>query len=435
MEIAVVGLGYVGLTSAVCLAQAGHAIWGVDQDETKVKWISAGISPIEEPDIEQLLKHAVRANRLQALTEISEAVARTDLALICVGTPTDEDGFTDLRSLKRVIRGIAEALQKLPYPYTIVVRSTIPPGTMTRVVLPSLMRDYGSGCQLKVCFNPEFLREGSAVQDFYNPPFTIIGVEDVDGPDSEDLVNTLRSLYKGVTAPVVTMQYVEAELLKLVCNAFHGLKVAFANEIGVLATKIGADTHRLMKAFVLDTKLNISPAYLSPGFAFGGSCLPKDIRALVRLAVTNGCNLPIFEAILPSNDAHLSRGVERILAHNAGIVGLAGAAFKSGTGDLRESPYIRLARRLIDAGCTVLIYEPEIDLDRLIGANLLYLQELLPNYRSIFVSWTALQETAELIVETRKGVISARDKTKVNVPIVRLYQLVMENHAQCASAL
>jgi GDP-mannose 6-dehydrogenase len=406
MRIAVFGLGYVGSVTSVCLALNGHEVWGVDEHAVKVDWISKGIPPINEPDFADRLRTVVETGRLSATTNAILAVRKTELALICVGTPTKETGATSLEAVENVIRTISAALLAEPHPYLIAVRSTVPPGTMRNVVLPILQAGAGGklGPDLRVCFNPEFLREGTAIQDFFAPPFTVIGVEG-DEADNDAVVARIEEAYALPSVPTVRLDFKEAELVKVISNAFHALKIGFANELGSLAAKTGADPVRLMDAFCLDAKLNISSKYLRPGFAFGGSCLPKDVRGLIHVAHSYGLSLPLIEAILPSNRQHLNRALAAVQARGGRVVGLVGVVFKADTDDVRESPAIFLARALLDAGKEVLIYEPEIQVSRLLGANLAFLEEHLPEFRECFVDWTMLENRAELLVISREGVV------------------------------
>jgi GDP-mannose 6-dehydrogenase len=315
-----------------------------------------------------------------------------------------------------VIRTIDDMLLAAPHPYTVVVRSTIPPGTMERFVLPILRSGARQvlGPALKVCCNPEFLREGSAINDFFNPPYIVIGLAET-GAESDAIVEEVETAYGLATAaPTVRLGFREAELLKVICNAFHALKIAFANEVGAVAARVGANPIALMDAFVLDTKLNISPVYLRPGFAFGGSCLPKDIRGLLHVGHTADLRMPLCESILPSNDEHLQRALSAVMAQPGRVVGLAGVVFKPHTDDVRESPAIWLARRIIDAGRTLLIYEPEINVGRLIGANLAFIEENLPEYRQCLVGWEALAGQADVIAVAHG---------QLTQPVVALYRL------------
>ncbi len=416
MKIAVFGLGYVGSVTSVCLTAAGHEVWGVDEHQVKVDWINQGIPPIREPEFADRLKDALAAGRLRATSDARLAILNTDVALICVGTPTSATGATSLSALQSVIGGIAKVLKAEPHPYLVAVRSTIPPGIMASEVVPVLSSIPGA----RVCFNPEFLREGTAIPDFFAPPFTVLGIEAEDSV-AASIVSDMEKVYSLKGVPTVRLNYKEAELVKVISNAYHALKINFANEVGSLASRVGADPLRLMEAFCLDTKLNISAKYLRPGFAFGGSCLPKDVRGLIHVAHERGLSLPVIEAILPSNQAHLDRARALIEAHPARVFGIAGIVFKADTDDVRESPAVALARALIDQGKEVLIYEPEIELSRLVGANLGFLEQHLPEYRKCIVDWETFRTRAEVIAFSRSGIV--RDESALTQPKVRLYSL------------
>jgi GDP-mannose 6-dehydrogenase len=407
MKIAVFGLGYVGSVTSVCLALNGHEVWGVDVDAIKVDWISKGIPPLKEPAFAERLRTVLDAGRLKVTMDARLAIRQTEAALICVGTPTSNTGETYLGAVEHAIMGLNEALLAEPHPYLIAVRSTIPPGTMQQLILPLLQAGAGRsmGDDLGVCFNPEFLREGTAIDDFFAPPFTVVGIEG-ETAVADAIVSQVEKIYALPNVPTVRLNFKEAELVKVISNAFHAMKIDFANEVGSLAVRLGADPERLMDAFCLDTKLNISPKYLRPGFAFGGSCLPKDVRGLTHVAHKLGLSLPLIEAILPSNQEHLKRALSAVQSHPGRVVGLAGLVFKADTDDVRESPAVLLARALLDAGKDVLIYEPEIQLDRLVGANLAHLEERLPEFRKRFVDWPTLAAQADVVVVSRSMVVS-----------------------------
>ncbi|MCI0441412.1 MAG: nucleotide sugar dehydrogenase, partial [Chloroflexi bacterium] len=330
MKISVFGLGWVGAVTAVCLADNGHEVWGVDNDPKKVEWIRSGIAPVREPGLGEKLARVLEAGALNVTLNAYEAVAATDIAMVCVGTPTRAGGGTDLSYIESVIESIGGALREIGNPITVVVRSTVPIGTTQNVILPRLEEVSGMkvGRGLQLLTNPEFLREGTALKDFQSPPFNVVGRPQ---EACEDGVESMQKLYEAINAPFIALNFQEAELLKLACNGFHALKVAFANEIGTLAGRLDADPVRVMEAFALDTKLNVSRAYLRPGFAFGGSCLPKDVRAINHVASTLDIELPLCESILPSNERHLDRIAGPIIASYANRIGVVGLVFKSGT--------------------------------------------------------------------------------------------------------
>jgi len=365
MRLSVFGLGYVGCVSAGCFARAGHDVLGVDVNQTKVNFVNAGKSPIVEAAIGELIEDVVARGKLRATNQAKEAVANSEVSLICVGTPGNSDGSIDLRHVKRVCEEIGRALKDKRERHTIVVRSTVLPGTLETVVVPTLelysARKEGRG--FGVCVNPEFLREGTSVQDFYSPPFTLIGAED------EAVAAVVRQLYAQIDAPVFEVSIKSAEMIKYACNSFHALKISFSNEIGNLCKRLGIDSHQVMDTLSRDTKLNLSPCYLNPGFAFGGSCLPKDLRALTYQARQMDVELPVLSAVLTSNRLQIDRAVEMVLKTGKRRIGLLGLSFKAGTDDLRESPAVTLAEILISHGHEITIYDPNVTLTGLVGAN------------------------------------------------------------------
>jgi len=399
MRIGVFGLGYVGTVSAACLAKAGHDVVGIDLDLDKVRLVNAGQSPIVEPGLPALLGEVVAAARLRATTSVEEAIERSDLALICVGTPGQGSGQQDLRALSRVIEEIAAAIGACGKPYTVVLRSTVLPGTTERVLKPVLSAAaQRTGSPVYLAVNPEFMREGSSLRDFFEPPFTLVGTDD-EAADA-----TLRALYASVTAPFVRAGIRSAEMVKFVCNAFHALKVCFANEIGDLCGAFGADAREVTDVFLMDRKLNISEAYLRPGFAFGGSCLPKDVRALVSAATMADMPAPVLAAIMPSNDGQIRRGMEMVLQTRKRKVGVIGLSFKPGTDDLRESPMVRLIEGLIGKGCDVRILDGNVSLARLKGANRRYIEEEIPHIASLLCDDVkGLLDHAEVLVVGNAG--------------------------------
>jgi GDP-mannose 6-dehydrogenase len=395
MRVSVFGLGYVGTVTAACLAKAGHHVVGIDVDPEKVSLVNAGQSPIVEPGLASLLAEVVGAQRLRATMSAEEAVEISDIALICVGTPGQGVGQQDLRALRRVAEEIGAAIGKCAKPYTVVLRSTVLPGTTERVLLPALRATAAqlAGPQIRLAVNPEFMREGSSLRDFFAPPFTLVGTDDTSAADP------LRSLYASVEAPFVRASVRTAEMIKYVCNAFHALKVCFANEIGDLCAAFGADAREVTDLFLMDRKLNISEAYLRPGFAFGGSCLPKDVRALVSAASAADVVVPLLAAIMPSNDGQIRHGIEAVLATRKRRVGVIGLSFKTGTDDLRESPLVRLIEGLIGKGCDVRILDSSVSLARLKGANRRYIEEEIPHIASLLCeSVDRLLQHAEVLV-------------------------------------
>lgn len=389
MRVSIFGLGYVGAVSAACLAKEGHTVIGVDVDPYKLDLIRQGKAPIVEANLEPYLKQAVESGRLTVTDDASEAVHNSEISLLCVGTPSRENG--DLRTdyLERVAREIGEALITKHDYHIVVIRSTILPGTAEEVVLPVL--EDASGKRVNEHFglavNPEFLREGTAIADFYDPPFTVVGA--LRSEDAE----TVAALYESVKAQLFLVSIRTAETIKYACNAFHALKITFANELGMLCKVEGVDSHEVMRVFCADTKLNISPKYLIPGFAFGGSCLPKDLRALTYRARANDLELPMLEAILPSNRHQIAEVVKHLVRLRKRKVGLFGLSFKPGTDDLRESPLVELAEQLIGKGYRLLIHDPNVSYAALYGSNKAFIEREIPHIREI------LREDAREVIQ------------------------------------
>ncbi len=426
--ISIFGLGYVGCVSAACLAADGHRVLGVDTNAEKVALINQGLSPIVEPNLDTLIASERGAGRLSATGDARAALAGTGITFVCIQTPSAPNGSLDLRFVLRVAEEIGEALRVKDAFHVVVFRSTMLPTTMEKLILPILARTSGKeiGKDYGVAYHPEFLREGSAIADYRNPPKTVIGASDAR---SGDLV---ASLYAGMKAPMVRCGLRTAELVKYADNAFHALKVAFGNEIGALCRSTGVNSHELMDIFCLDTKLNLSATYLKPGYAFGGSCLPKDLRALAYLARTMDVQVPILDATLASNAAHKQRALDLVTAHGKRPVGLVGLSFKDGTDDLRESPTVELVEQLIGKGYPVSIYDPDVSLTRLMGANKAYIDRELPHIASLLVSdFSALLARSEVIVVTKrsKGYAEALEQVRPDQKIVDLVRLYSEGRA------
>jgi GDP-mannose 6-dehydrogenase len=379
LKISIFGLGYVGCVTAACLAEVGHEVWGVDINPAKVAMLNAGKSPIVEGSVEEMIAGARRQGALQATGDPSDAVRHTQLSLVCVGTPSNSNGSLDLSSVAAVSQQIGAALRRKRAYHCVVFRSTVLPGTVRNVLIPILSTSSGKRVHhdFDVCFNPEFLREGSSIADFYHPPFTVIGQETVRGGD------VVAALYREIDAPLERTTYEVAEMVKYACNSFHALKVVFANEIGVLCKTLGIDSHRVMELFARDKKLNISAAYLKPGFAFGGSCLPKDLRALVYKAKQMDVATPVLASVLESNRVHIQRAIDHILRTKCKNIGVLGLSFKPGTDDLRESPIVTLIETLIGKGCQVRIYDADVLLARIFGANKEFIEREIPHISSL----------------------------------------------------
>jgi GDP-mannose 6-dehydrogenase len=406
-SISVFGLGYVGAVTAVCLAHKGNHIVGVDLNPSKVKQLDEGRTPIVEARVEQMAAEAKKEGRLRATTDAVAAVAETDISFICVGTPSQRNGKLDLSGVERVCSDIGAALKHKRSFHLIALRSTVLPGTTDSVVIPALQAASGkrAGHDFAACFHPEFLREGTAVSDFFAPPFTIFG-----GANPNHLA-PLRELYQWATSKIYETSSSTAEMIKYVCNAFHGLKVSFANEVGTLCKAMGTDTEVVTQIFTSDNQLNISPAYLKPGFAFGGSCLPKDLRAITYRAKELDLRLPLFDSIMPSNNEHVERAVEAVLRTNKKKVGLLGLSFKAGTDDLRESSLVNLVKRLLGEGCQCRIFDEDVVLGRILGSNRQFIEETIPHIGSLLGNdLREVVEGAEVLLIGTKAV--SREKLR-----------------------
>jgi GDP-mannose 6-dehydrogenase len=406
MRIAVFGLGYVGTVTAAGLASRGHEVRGVDVDPVKVGSIRAGRSPVVEPGLDELVADGVFSGALRATTEAAEALDGADVSLLCVGTPSTPQGSTDLGYLRRALEDIRAALETAPPPpsgfHAIVVRSTVPPGTGDEIVAP-LFADLpaGTGWEIGTAMCPEFLREGSGVADFFDPPFVVAGAAD---PRVHEV---LTGMFAFLGRELRHVDVRSAEALKYACNAFHATKVSFANEMGRVFRAYGVDAREVMRIFCEDRILNISPAYLQPGFAFGGSCLPKDLRALLHMARANDLDVPVLAGTLRSNELVVRDVLDRIVASPARVVAMLGLSFKSDTDDLRESPNVELAERLLGKGFEVRIYDPIINPKRLTGANLRYVEARLPHLGRLLAATPqeALQGSDTAVVATSEPAV------------------------------
>ena len=395
MKISIFGLGYVGTVSAGCFAKDGHVVVGVDPVPAKLDLISKGLSPIVEAEIGEIISEVVKSGRLQVTADPNQAILSTDLSFVCVGTPSQNNGNLDLRYIRRICEQIGAALKLKSTHHTVVIRSTILPGTMRNVVIPVLEEFSGkvAGTDFGVCNNPEFLREGSAVKDFNSPPMTVIGAMD------QSSGSILAQVYENLDAPLIRTDLQTAEMIKYVDNSWHALKVGFANEVGNLSKALGVDGHRVMEIFCEDKKLNISPAYLKPGFAFGGSCLPKDLRALAYTAKLHDLELPILTSILHSNEIQLNRGLKLIMEKGHKRIGVLGFSFKVGTDDLRESPMIEVIERLLGKGYDLRIYDKNVKIASLVGANRDFILNRVPHISRLMVDHVdAILDHAETIV-------------------------------------
>jgi len=381
MKISIFGMGYVGVVSGACLLRDGHEVTGVDLNPAKIADLAQGRSPIQEPGVADLLAEGHKAGRLRATTEAREALTDSQMAWICVGTPPEPNGGINLSSVETVIRQIARALRNSNARPLIVLRSTCLPGTTADRVIPLLEKESGLtvGKDIHIVFHPEFLREGTAVEDFDKPPKIIVGEAH---PGAGDL---LLSVYEKYDAPRFRLELSEAELVKYCDNLLHALKITFANEVAAIAKSVGLDARLLADVYCSDTKLNISPHYLRPGFAFGGSCLPKDLRAILRFASLKSLQLPMLQSVLQSNESQINNLVQRVLKYQPDTVGMVGLAFKPNTDDMRESPYVKVAKALIGEGIKLRIYDPVIQPQRLIGSNKEQVQKALRHLEELLV--------------------------------------------------
>jgi GDP-mannose 6-dehydrogenase len=381
MKISIFGLGYVGAVSAGCLAKDGHTVIGVDPYQPKVDLINAGKTPVIEKDIGEIVQQAVAEGLLSATRDVERAVSDTDISLICVGTPSQANGNLDLKYVRKVCEEIGAALGKKQKFHVVVARSTMLPGSMRSVVIPVLEEASGkrAGIDFGVCNNPEFLRESTAVFDYYNPPKTVIGETDSAAGDM------LASIYAHLDAPLLRTSVETAEMVKYTDNVWHALKVGFANEIGNICKAVGIDGHEVMDIFCKDTKLNLSPYYMKPGFAFGGSCLPKDVRALTYKARASDIDVPILNAIMPSNQRQIEKGLAMITGKGSKKVGILGFSFKAGTDDLRESPLVEVIERLLGKGYDIRLYDRNVKIASLVGANKDYILNHIPHISGLMV--------------------------------------------------
>ena len=394
-KISVFGLGYVGTVTAACLASKGHRVLGVDVNPAKVAALESGRAPVLEPGLDPLIQESHSACRLHATTDPAAAILESEISFLCVGTPSLRNGKLDLSSVERSCSEVGEAIRSKRDFHWIVLRSTILPGTAEELAVPTIEAASGkkAGVDFAVCTNPEFTREGCAVADFLTPPMTVLGAADPAH------LAPLREIYSWVPGQIFETSLRVSEMVKYVCNSFHALKVSFANEIGVLCKEMRVDALAMTRIFTSDVKLNISPAYLTPGFAFGGSCLPKDVRALAYRAKQLDLALPLLGAIMPSNEAHIERAVEAVLRTRRKKVGVLGLSFKEKTDDLRESPMVHLIKRLLGEGCQIRIWDRDVSLGRLIGSNRQYIEEEIPHIGSLLsTDFAAVVKDSEVVV-------------------------------------
>lgn len=406
LSISVFGLGYVGSVSAACLAHMGHRVTGVDISKAKVEMLDSGHTPIIEARMEQLVAEGSKACRLHATTDSHAAILASDLSFVCVGTPSLRSGKLDLSHVEKVAGEIGTALKQKATFHTIVLRSTVLPGTTETLMIPAIENASGKkvGKDFAVCYNPEFMREGSAVGDFLHPPYTILGSQNAEQ------IAPLRQIYKDIPAATFETSIRVAEMVKYVSNLYHAVKVGFANEVGTLCKHLAVDSEQVTRIFMSDTKLNISTAYLAPGFAFGGSCLPKDLRAITYRAKELDLELPLLESLMPSNGRHVDRGVEAVLHTGKRKVAALGLSFKAGTDDLRESPQVQLIKRLLGEGCQVKVWDKDVLLGRLAGSNRQYIEEVIPHIGSLLSA-----DLAEVVRDAEVVIIGTKvEKSELN---------------------
>lgn len=395
MKISIFGLGYVGTVSAACFANMGHEVIGVDPNQHKVSLINAGKPPVIETGLAALIENGIKSGALKATTDAKEAVMKSDVSFICVGTPSKKNGDINLDGLKKVCREVGAALSKKREFHVVVVRSTVLPGTMRQCVIPILEKESSkqAGSDFSVSNNPEFMRESTAVNDFYNPPKTVIGATDLRSGD------IVQSLYQGVSGKMIRCDIEVGEMVKYADNAWHGVKVAFANEVGKICKATGIDSHKVMDIFCGDTKLNLSSYYLRPGFAFGGSCLPKDIRAINHKAQELNVATPLLESLLVSNEEQIKLGLDMIYACKKKSIGFLGISFKAGTDDLRESPMVEIVRQLLGKKFSICVYDGNVKPKELVGSNQEYIQSTIPNLADIMCKKIdEVLEQSEIIV-------------------------------------
>jgi GDP-mannose 6-dehydrogenase len=400
VQISVFGIGYVGAVSCGCLVSLGHDVTAVDISPQKIELLNQGVSPIVEAELDTLIADGIRNGRLRATDDVAQAVARSDISFVSVGTPSSRNGSVSMAAVDEVVRDIGTALRHKSGPHVVVMRSTVPPGTAEDRVIPALEQASGQrlGQGFKYYSNPEFLREGTAVRDFRFPPFTLLGA--APGDDAA----ALRSIYDPIAAPIHVADFRIIESVKYLSNAYHAVKLAFANEAGAVLAAYGVDAREAFRLFCQDRLLNISPAYLQPGFAFGGACLPKDVRSLLALADGRDVVAPFLRQVLPSNDAVISRALDAITSHGRQRVALFGLAFKPGTDDMRESPFVILAERLLGKGYDLRIFDRSVQVARLLGSNRNYIEREIPHLDRLLVpTVTAALEDSGMVVVGHLG--------------------------------
>jgi GDP-mannose 6-dehydrogenase len=398
-RISIFGLGYVGAVSLACLARDGHEMTGVDIDQSKLEMLRRGQAPIVETGIQELTRTVIRGGKVTVTDSVRDAILMSDISFVCVGTPARANGNQNLDAITRIAEQIGAVLPEKNTRHVIVIRSTVRPGTVEEVIQPALEAASGlkAGADFSLCFQPEFLREGTSIHDYDHPPLTVVGASDAAG------VAVLRAIFGHLPCEFLQTSIRTAEMLKYACNVFHAVKVTFANEMGRICQAANVDPHEVMRLLCMDRQLNISPAYLRPGFAFGGSCLPKDLKALMYLAKSSDVEVPMLASVMPSNAAHIEHAIEQVLASGHRRVGMLGLSFKAGTDDLRESPLVIMAERFIGKGLQLSIYDPQVNVARLIGANRRFIEESIPHIASVMTGDVErlVREADVLVVATR----------------------------------
>ncbi|MBK8689371.1 MAG: nucleotide sugar dehydrogenase [Betaproteobacteria bacterium] len=419
MNISIFGLGYVGAVSLACLARDGHHVIGVDIEPAKLALIREGKTPVVEEGMVDLMQAVAASGRVKVTTDLREAVLESEISLICVGTPSAANGSQDQSAVLRLSAAIGQVVREKVTPHVFVFRSTLAPGTVEDVIRPIVERESGKkdGEGFHLCFQPEFLREGSSIRDYDQPPFTVVGA------NHSYPIERLHALFGHLKCEFVTTSVRSAEMVKLCCNNFHTLKITFANETARLCSALKVDPFEVMDLLCRDKQLNISKAYLNPGYAFGGSCLPKDLRATMYLAKTHDVELPMLGALLPSNRLHLELALDKVLATGKRRIGFIGLSFKTGTDDLRESPMVALAEQLIGKGLSLLVYDPEVHLSRLIGANKRYIEQHVPHLGSLI-----RRDLAEVMESSDVLIVGLNDEATISsfVRLVRPEQVIID---------
>jgi GDP-mannose 6-dehydrogenase len=404
MDISIFGLGYVGAVSLACLARDGHRVVGVDVDQTKLDMIASGHTPVVEEGMVELMAAAVASGRVAVTRDSRDALMRSEVSLICVGTPSAPNGSQDQTAMLRLAKDLGAALREKSTSHVFVFRSTLVPGTVEDVLRPILEAESGKkeGTDFHVCFQPEFLREGTSIGDYDKPPFTVVGANTAAASDK------LRQLFGHLQCEFITTSVRAAEMVKVCCNNFHALKITFANETARLCESLGVNAFEVMSLLCKDRQLNISPAYLKPGFAFGGSCLPKELRATLHLAKMRDVDLPMIAGILPSNRLHIEHAIDKVLATGRRRIGMIGLSFKAGTDDLRESPLVLLAEHFIGKGLSLAVYDPEVHLSKLLGANRRFIEQRVPHLGQLLH-----RDLAEVMARSEVLVVGLNDAATV----------------------